>query len=389
VATKEGVVIYDAKSGAEVVNVQGAKGSGGVYSADGKWLATVSATSGGSREFSLWEADSGNNVRKWRLKAGVIAFAPDGRHLLVGNDDGTVYVLRLANLGPVDILTSPDWEWSEPENLGPNINSDQRDNFPTLSADGLILIFTSDRGSQGQPNKSRLYECRRDKATGSFGKPVEIKETSETRWNSSRPFLTGDGLTLFFTSNRPGGSGGIDIWTTRRVHRDTPWQQPVNLGGPVNTDSNEQDPGLSPDGLTLYFSSTRNIKAPAVHLWMSRRKTLDALFEEPIQLGRDINAVRMQGAPCPTADGRGFLFYRSGDTKSASRLYLAIRMPEDKWTVQPLGLPGEGDGKVRDTTPALSADGRALFFSSDRPGGQDESDLWMVRRVPREKAAER
>jgi hypothetical protein len=69
--------------------------------------------------------------------------------------------------------------------------------------------------------------------------------------------ISTDGLSLYFTSYRTGGLGGMDIWVTRRATLSDPWAPPVNLGPPVNSVDHDFSPNFSADGSTLYFSSLR------------------------------------------------------------------------------------------------------------------------------------
>jgi hypothetical protein len=73
----------------------------------------------------------------------------------------------------------------------------------------------------------------------------------------NRPNLRADGLEVFFYSNRPGGSGGNDLWVATRATVDAAWSTPINLGAAVNTSANDGHPYLSADGRTLVFDSTR------------------------------------------------------------------------------------------------------------------------------------
>src|SRR5260370_39819226 len=85
------------------------------------------------------------------------------------------------------------------------------------------------------------------------GCPAVVNSTSDDQ----HPAISKDGLSLYFTSNRPGGSGNLDLWVTQRDSLDDCWLPPVNLGPGVNTPSLESAPNLTTDGHWLYFHSKR------------------------------------------------------------------------------------------------------------------------------------
>jgi Tol biopolymer transport system component len=80
-----------------------------------------------------------------------------------------------------------------------------------------------------------------------------------------------DGKEVFLHSNRPGGIGNNDIWTSTRRTIHDPWSTPVNLGAPWNSTANENQPSISNDGRTLLFSSNRPGGVGGNDLWISTR----------------------------------------------------------------------------------------------------------------------
>jgi Tol biopolymer transport system component len=149
-----------------------------------------------------------------------------------------------------------DFGWSAPVNLGCTVNSEFNDYTPTLFEDATghtILYFGSNR--PGGSGDSDIYTSTLD-SWGYFGFPVLVPELS-TPFNDERPNIRKDGLEIFFNSNRPSGSGGADLWVSKRERTMDAWSLPVNLGSIVNTPSNEMRPSLSFDGATLYFNSSR------------------------------------------------------------------------------------------------------------------------------------
>jgi Tol biopolymer transport system component len=86
------------------------------------------------------------------------------------------------------------------------------------------------------------------------------------------PNLSSDGLTLYFLSDRPGGSGGWDLWLSTRKSKTDPREKPVNVGPTVNSSFNEGSPRISNDGLELYFDSNRRPGGQGgSDIWVSRR----------------------------------------------------------------------------------------------------------------------
>lgn len=140
--------------------------------------------------------------------------------------------------------------WAAPTNLGCTVNSTANEASPSLMEAELYFSSTRAGGAGG----SDIYASTFDGS--SFGTPALVTELS-TAANDNRPNLRRDGLEVFFDSNRSGGLGGLDIWTSTRASTADTWSTPVNLGSNINSGVNDLRASLSWDGTTLYFGSVR------------------------------------------------------------------------------------------------------------------------------------
>jgi serine/threonine protein kinase len=147
--------------------------------------------------------------------------------------------------------------WGAPANLGPRINTSADDGLLAIAPNGLELYFESLRvGGYGGGD---IYVARRATTNDPWGEPVNIGPVVNSAYQEHNPSLSPDGLILLFCDNqflglpRPGGYGRADIWVARRASLSDPWQAPVNLGPKVNGPDVEGTPRSSPDGRTLYF----------------------------------------------------------------------------------------------------------------------------------------
>src|SRR3989449_3143930 len=133
-------------------------------------------------------------------------------------------------------------DWSAPVNLGPVINSAFSDQGPAISKNGLSLYFTSNR--PGGLGGFDMYVSQRARVDDPWGSPVNLGPTVNTTFDEGNPAFSRDGHLLFFQSKRPGGLGGIDIWVSRRehTHDDFNWQPAVNPGPGGNTADDAQRP---------------------------------------------------------------------------------------------------------------------------------------------------
>lgn len=145
-----------------------------------------------------------------------------------------------------------DYQWSELENLGGNINTaDGWEGQPSLSADGNTLYFTAMRAST-QDND--IYYSKRQ-ADGSWGPAVPFVEVN-TPFKDKSPFIHQDDETFYFVSTSTDarrGAGGLDIFYVRR--EGDSWSEPKNIGVPINTDADELGIFVSAEGSLAYFSS--------------------------------------------------------------------------------------------------------------------------------------
>jgi Tol biopolymer transport system component len=150
-----------------------------------------------------------------------------------------------------------DDPWNQPANLGAKINSSAIDGKMSISSDGLSLFFVSTRpGGRGGRD---LWVTTRVTTDDSWDPPVNLGANINSAADDSGADISADGLVLIFASNRTGGYGDRDLWvTTQQTSERMPegyWGTPINLGPTVNSTASDTAPYISVDGQTLYFSS--------------------------------------------------------------------------------------------------------------------------------------
>jgi Tol biopolymer transport system component len=161
-----------------------------------------------------------------------------------------------------------DDNWGQHVNLGPNVNSSQREWSPSISADGLELYFISyNRLGRDQFD---IYVAKRTTKDDIWQEPVRLNENiNGLSTKEFYPNISADGLVLFFSTTRSGGYGGRDLWMSRRDTTSDPWQQAVNLGPEINSTSGEYSSTVSSDGSMLYFESDRSGGSGEQNIWQA------------------------------------------------------------------------------------------------------------------------
>lgn len=398
------LTIYETSTGRPVCITEtrsSATGMTAALSPDGQLLTEL----GENPSFLLIrDAESGEVLREIQLTfvrnhyITSMVFAPDGRHILAGTGNGLVYVIRLeeppggaafpsahdppTKLADKTIVMPYGWHITPPVNLGPTINSEGYDSLPCLSADGLTLLFQSDRpGGRGSHD---IWQSTRDDISKPFDKPVNLGSLVNTTESDGHPHLSADELTLLLVSSRPGGHGSHDLWMSRRVSTEQPFGPPANLGPMVNSEASDGWPCLSFDGLTLIFASDREGGEGEIDLWMSTRADVSKPFGKPSNLGPRVNSKTQDSSPCLSADALTLLFVSSRKVSGQSYhhdLWMCRRTSTEESFGEPvnLGPPINRVGVFSEDGPYLSADGRTLLFSAhNRPDGQGDHDLYQV-----------
>ncbi len=186
---------------------------------------------------------------------------------------------RLPSFGGIDLWVSyrehthNDFDWQPAVNLGPGVNSAADDSGPTYfenEGGAPQLYFGSARTGLGGAD---IY-LSEQMADGSFGPAVLVTELSSIS-NENDPSIRNDGLEIFFQSNRIGSIGtALDLWVAMRANTLDAWSTPVSLGNAINTASIDSNAYLSSDGITLFFASDRPGGFGTQDLYMTTRTKL-------------------------------------------------------------------------------------------------------------------
>jgi Tol biopolymer transport system component len=267
-----------------------------------------------------------------------------------------------------------DFTFGMPVNLGPTVNSSAYESGPSISGDDLSLYFRSARPG-GYGNRD-VWLASRATINDAWGEPVNLGSVVNSPYEEGGPSISSDGLTLYFYSNRPGGSGGNDIYVSTRETIDDPWSEAVNLGPTFNSSASDGGAHISADGLSLFFNSRR---LGDNDVYVSTRATTDEPWGEPVNLGPVINSSADDRAPSiSTDDLRLFLISRRPGGYGDHDLYVATRATRNDPWGEPTNLGPTVNSPALDAHPSISVDGRMLYFNSNRPGGIGDNDLWQV-----------
>jgi Tol biopolymer transport system component len=271
--------------------------------------------------------------------------------------------------------------FGEPTNLGPTVNTQDSDGSPNIAPDGLALYFSSDKS--GGSGKADLYVARRETKDDNWGIPENLGTIVNSSADDWAPSISPNGLELFFTSKRSGGPGGFsDIWVTTRATQEDDWGEPEPLGPNINTSDYDGHPSISSDGLELFFCTWTTTTRPgsgSSDIWLTTRASLSEDWKEPVNLGATVNSSAFEGEQDISADGLCLFFSgdRPGDSGGWDIWVTTRKTKEEPWS-NPVNLGPEINSSGTDTMPDVSDDGSMLFFASDRSGQNGVFDIWQV-----------
>jgi hypothetical protein len=289
-------------------------------------------------------------------------------------------------------------KWSEPVNLGPEINTASNDQHPALSPDGLSLYFVSDREGNVDGSLAGTFDIwvsHRASADSPWEVPQNLGPTVNSIYTEYAPNLSFDGHWLFFGSDRPGGCGSRDVWASHRKDKKVNfghggWETPVNLGCTLNSSEFDDGPTFFEDPrtniLTMYFTSQNRPGGQGdFDIWESTERP-DESWGTPVNVAalnspfRDTRtAIRHDGLEIFLTSNRpGSIL--NGGVPSLDLWVSARDSTSDPWGV-PVNLGPVVNSSSNDGAPALSRDGTELYFYSNRPGGFGANDLYVVTRT--------
>ncbi|MFC1604423.1 hypothetical protein ACFL5F_05280 [Planctomycetota bacterium] len=298
------------------------------------------------------------------------------------------YRMRLVQIGYVIGIVlcvgqnaDADFTFGEPMNLGSTVNSPDKDSQGCISADGLTLFFVSDR--PGNVGAVDIWVTTRPTQDDPWAEPVNLGPTVNSPGDDYAPYISADGLELYFHSEQPDGYGFTDIWVTTRETPNEPWTSPVKLGPPVNGGHFDNGPCITADCLELFFSSTRPGGLGDHDIWVARRATTEDPWGEPVNLGPKINSSSRDRLASVSSDELTLFFGSQRPGGHGSSDIWMTRRPtvSDDWE-PPVNLGPPVNTEYGEDGPSISADGSTLYLNSTRPGGLGRSDLWQVPIIP-------
>jgi outer membrane protein OmpA-like peptidoglycan-associated protein len=182
--------------------------------------------------------------------------------------------------------------WGTPQKISENINIKFNDAAASLSADGKTLFLYYEEGN-GDIYTSTLEN-------GEWSQPAPLNKNINTPlfWETSAS-MSADGKKLYFTSNRPGGRGELDIYVSE-LDANGSWGKAVNLGPTINTPLNEDSPFIHHDGVTLYFSSDGHPTMGSNDIF--KTEFSNGKWTKPVNLGYPLNSIEYDGFFTISAD---------------------------------------------------------------------------------------
>jgi hypothetical protein len=187
-------------------------------------------------------------------------------------------------------------EWTPPVNITPQLQSDGDHYISYLSPNGTVMLLSKDDNIN-----SDIWISNFD---GTKWEPArKLKKDINTKYWEAHGYMTEDGSAMIFSSDRPGGFGGLDLYISK-LNKDGEWGVPVNLGPEINTPFNDDRPFLINNGTILFFASQGHYNMGGYDIFRSDLQS-NGLWSKPKNIGYPLNTPDDNIFFCPTDKGNG------------------------------------------------------------------------------------
>jgi outer membrane protein OmpA-like peptidoglycan-associated protein len=228
------------------------------------------------------EIKNPEDVRIKNLGRPICTVAKDFFPAIDGNESLIVYNSSQKFYDAIFFSKKTKNQWSTPLNITPDVQSDGDQYVSSLSFDGTTLFLRKEDNFDADIYVSYFKE-------GKWTKSQPINKNINTKFLERNAFISKDGKTLYFSSNRTGSLGELDIFSSSLLDDGT-WGTPINLGNNINTEFNEDYPSITEDGKRLYFASQGHATLGGYDIFYCELKD-DGTWGEPVNLGYPVNTT--------------------------------------------------------------------------------------------------
>lgn len=289
------------------------------------------------------------------------------------------------SLPAADLLATGEWEWKVIKKLDAPINSSASDSCADMTADGLSIVFSSSR-NLSDTRQQDLWMSTREYVTSPWSPPVKLGKNINTDGIENQPTISADGLELMFSRK---SAGKWQVFSSKRESLQTLWQDDIVFGAQV---SYQVAADISNDGLTLITSRGPGNKEQKWNpdIWIASRPLKTAKWGPMSPLDLPINTRQWEVEGTISADGRMIIFTRvlsdrDRDIIEKHKLFVCVREGRDTPWSDPILIEGSLT-PWHDRNPRLLAGDKTLLFSSDRSENIDYFNIYEARLVKKNNA---
>ena len=270
-------------------------------------------------------------------------------------------------------------------NLGSGVNSKYDDKNPCITADAKKLVFTTRRpeGTDALTDIEgdgkyfeNIYISNYDSSANSFVTANGVSGSVNTKAHDACTSISPDGKQIFIYKNdlTDKNSRGGDVFVSK-INNDK-WRAPSPIGKPIASSYWEGGACVSPDGKTYFFSSERPGGYGGSDIWMVE-KINKKEWGKPVNLGPNVNTPYDEAGTFLAPDGKTLFFCSNGPKSMGSYDVFKTVLENGKWTdAENLGYPINSAAKEGQLT--VSADAKFAYISSERKGGLGENDIYKI-----------